>query len=511
MSDALSLVIRADASSSIGSGHVMRCLTLAGRLRGEGVRVLFVCRAHDGNLIDLIPHRGFAVEPLPAPGEASGLTGYAAWLGVSQEVDARDTAEAIARHGWDRAAWLVVDHYALDNRWETALRTVATRILAIDDLADRRHDCDVLVDQNLVAGMERRYDGLVPDHATRLLGPRYALLQPDYARLAASRSGRQGPVRRILIFIGGADRGITLRALQGFLSLDRADIACDVVISASSPDRQQIEHLAATRSNIGVHHSLPSLAPLMADADLAIGAGGATSWERLCLGLRSIVVILAENQRPIAEELSRRGLAVLLGDADAVTPEDFSDALAAELARPADSGTNRGLVDGRGTDRVAAVMLAGRGMAVSLRPVEATDEALVLEFANDPATRANSFNPAPIRVEDHAKWFAARLAQPDRCRMFVAQTGTIPVGLIRFELREHGWVIAYGVAPEFRGRGLATALLKRGAEELRRHHPDARLVGDVLPGNAASHRAFLTLGYAPRVGDDGSTRYEQGP
>src|SRR5690606_211919 len=175
----LKVAIRADASSRIGSGHVMRCLTLAERLREDGADMLFVCRVHDGNLVETIEQRGFSVATLSPAADRDELAGYAGWLGVSQEDDARQTIKAIAAYGWKKFDWLVVDHYALDAQWESALRPLAGRILAIDDLANRKHDCDVLLDQILVANFERRYDGLVPENATRLLGPKYALLQPD--------------------------------------------------------------------------------------------------------------------------------------------------------------------------------------------------------------------------------------------------------------------------------------------------------------------------------------------
>jgi UDP-2,4-diacetamido-2,4,6-trideoxy-beta-L-altropyranose hydrolase len=505
----MKIVVRADASSRIGSGHVMRCLTLAERLRSEGAEVLFVCRAHDGNLIDTIGQRGFAVASLPHPAAQGDLAGYAAWLGVSQEEDARDTIEAVAGHGWEKADWLIVDHYGLDAVWEAALRPMTGRILAIDDLANRKHDCDVLLDQNLVADFRHRYDGLLQEGALRLLGPKYALLQPDYAGYAASRPARKGPPRRILIFMGAADRGLTLQALQGFIALERGDLVCDVIAGAANPDRARLERLAADHANIRLHGPVPSLAPLMAEADLAIGAGGATSWERLCLGLRSIVVILAENQRPIAEELHRRGLVQLLGEAGDVTSEDFRRSIAAELDREVQAAEGPALVDGRGVDRVVAVMTVTRDTPFRLRPAVAADEALLLEWANDPATRANSFNTDPIAAEDHHRWFSARLARPESSRIYIAEADGVPLGQARFDLKDAVWVIDYSVAPEFRGRGLAARLLAEGASELAAVDGDATMVGWVLPGNEASHRVFRSLGYAARLGPDDVTRYEK--
>ncbi|RYD95874.1 MAG: UDP-2,4-diacetamido-2,4,6-trideoxy-beta-L-altropyranose hydrolase [Sphingobacteriales bacterium] len=352
------IAIRVDASDRIGSGHVMRCLTLAERLRETGAEVLFVCRNHTGNMQGTVKQRGFSLAALPLVQTADDLVGYALWLGVDPALDALQTRAAIASNGWDKIDWLVVDHYGLDVSWECDLRDMVARIAVIDDLADREHDCDVLVDQNLVADFGSRYNRLLPARAKRLLGPGYALLQPDYAALAASRKTRrmQG---RVLVFLGGVDQGLTLKAVQGYVAVDRFGLTCDVVVSSMNPDLSEIERIAAERSDIRVFASIPSLAPLMVEADIAVGAGGATSWERLCLGVRALVVVLAENQRPIAEELSRRGLVSVVGDVGSVEADDFSSAIDAEFARAAAPLEARDLVDGLGAARVVSAMVNG--------------------------------------------------------------------------------------------------------------------------------------------------------
>lgn len=351
---ALQVIFRTDASRIIGTGHVMRCLTLAGALAKIGADVLFICREHEGHLCDLIEEQGFVVHRLPAP--ASGFRAeadpiHAAWLGASWEGDAEQTGAGIKTPDV-KPDWLVVDHYALDHRWEHALRPLVGRIFVIDDLADRTHDCDLLLDQNLVAGMQTRYAGKVPEDCRLLLGPEYALLQPIYAELHDRLSPREGPVRRILISFGGADRdNLTGRALAAFLSLNRPDIDVDVVISDSSPYVLDIQNQVAGHANIHLHGNLPTLAPLMARADLAIGAAGTTSWERLCLGLPALVVTLAENQRPIADGLHRQGLVRWLGHKDEVTEQSLRRALTELIEEGIDEEWSlrcRSTVDGKG-------------------------------------------------------------------------------------------------------------------------------------------------------------------
>ncbi len=358
----LNVVFRVDASASIGTGHVMRCLTLANALAKKGAEVSFICREHEGHLCDLIEERGFVVHRLPAPAEGftvDATPAHAAWLGATWQEDTDQTSAVIKTLGI-KPDWLVVDHYALDSRWEHTLRPLVGRIFVIDDIADRTHDCDLLLDQNLFADMQARYAGKVPEDCRLLLGPEYALLQPIYAELHDRIPPREGPVRRILISFGGADRdNLTGRALAAFLGLNRPDIDVDVVISDSSPYAPGIRDQVAGHANIHLHGNLPTLAPLMARADLAIGAAGTTSWERVCLGLPALVVTLAENQRPIADGLQQSGLVRWRGHKDEVSEQSIWQALAELIEEGIDEEWSlrcRSTVDGKGVDRVGAVL-----------------------------------------------------------------------------------------------------------------------------------------------------------
>lgn len=360
------IVFRVDAALHVGTGHVMRCLTLAEALRERGAGVSFICREHQGHLCELIEAHGFGLARLPpVPAPAGPTPGqqppHAHWLGLSWQDDAAQTRAALAalRVAPDT---LVVDHYALDWRWEGALRPAVARVMALDDLADRRHDCDLLLDQNLVAQMDQRYGARVPPRCRTLLGPGYALLHPVYAELHARRGPRRGPPRRLFIFFGGVDQGnLTGRAIEAVLGLQRPDLEADVVIGAGYPFAADLRERIAPFPQIRLHHSLPSLGPLMAQADLALGAGGATSWERLCLGLPALVVTLADNQIPVAQELARQGLIHWLGNAEQVDQRVMSEALRAALderARPAWLTPRPDLVDGLGAGRVCAALLA---------------------------------------------------------------------------------------------------------------------------------------------------------
>jgi UDP-2,4-diacetamido-2,4,6-trideoxy-beta-L-altropyranose hydrolase len=360
----MKIAFRVDASVQIGTGHVMRCLTLAKALRERGVECLFLSREHEGNLNEMLKSQRFDVRVLQSSKEPSQhadqpVLTHSHWLGVNWLSDARQTIEVLGAGVVD---WMIVDHYALDKRWESELRPHAKKIMVIDDLADREHDCDLLLDQNLVANFETRYDRLVASGCTRLLGPKYVLLQPEYAEMCLRTPPRIGPVSRIFVYFGGSDiYNLTGLAVSAFLNLQRNDLQLDVVIRSNGPNSDSVRTQVAGHANISLHEDVPSLAPLMAKADLAIGAGGATTWERCCLGLLSLVVTVADNQVQTAKELARIGAVNYIGHYDEVSDDRFSDLLQIDISAidlRAWSQKCMEIVDGAGTNRVLKKLAA---------------------------------------------------------------------------------------------------------------------------------------------------------
>lgn len=476
----VNIFVRTDASCEIGHGHVMRCLALAQALVDRAT-VHFICRDEPGNLLDRIASQGCVVHRL----RGGGLAG-----------DAEASRDAIEAAG-QKADWLIVDHYALDTCWESALRTHADRLMVIDDLADRPHECDVLLDQNLVADKTRRYVGRVPADCILLLGPEYALLQPVYSDLR-SRVQPRRRVRKIMIFWGGTDNDdFTSRSLAACLAQQRPDIFIDVVITASYRHADRVRALAAPHPNVRLLSDLPSLAPLMAESDLAIGAAGTTSWERICLGLPAVVSSVADNQHAIAKELNSRGLVTYLGPGAQVTDDDLRRVVAEIVDQDLQAWSERCLavLDGRGTRRVA-LELTQRPGRLSVREATTDDESRLLDWANDPLTRQNAFSVGAITPDEHHAWFTKRLAAPDRCRLFIVEDANgDPIGQVRFDRGDDGWVISYGLAPACRGRGLGRPMLDSALRRLRAEAPGARVVGFVKEHNRQSCRVFEALGF----------------
>lgn len=364
------VVFRADASLQIGTGHVMRCLTLADVLATNGADCQFLCRAHEGNLIAFIRAKGYSVHVLPVIpprggvsaedlGEGTADIAHHHWLGTTLADEIDKCASVLAAL---RPDWLIVDHYALDARWERAVAPHCGRLMVIDDLADRPHACELLLDQTFGRHPDD-YDALVPSHCRLLCGSQYALLRPEFATLRPySLQRRVKPeLRRLLISMGGVDKG---NATGEVLSALRAcvlptDCEITVVVGATTPWRNEIERRAAempwpTQVKVGVSE----MAKLMADSDLAIGAAGTTAWERCCMGLPAIILVLADNQLKVARGLVKVGAARMIMHGQCVE-EQLPGVIRPLLARQAlamMSDAASAIADGSGVSNVISML-----------------------------------------------------------------------------------------------------------------------------------------------------------
>ena len=357
----MKIVFRVDASNRMGTGHLMRCLTLAEALRERGTDLQFICRAHQGNLTELLQKQAIPVTVLPEskrPIREKYTDDYAACLGVPQDEDAEQTIEVL--HG-DRPDWLIVDHYGLDAGWEQRLRPHVARLMVIEDLANRHHDCDLLLDQNYTKGSEDRYRKLVPENCRLLLGPRFALLKPEYAAYRRTLRPRDGEVRRVLVFFGGSDRrNMTALTLEALSAPEFGHLEVHVVVGASNSHRVQLERQALSRPLTNLYGPRPHLAGLMMQSDISIGGGGATTWERMCLGLPCMVITLSENQIPVSNLLAEQGLIRLVGHAEGLGAEEIRASLLDEIeTRQYTSRSKIGMdvCDGSGVLKVVDALL----------------------------------------------------------------------------------------------------------------------------------------------------------
>lgn len=315
----MKIAFRTDASIQIGTGHVMRCLTLAEELRRQGHECVFVCREHNGHLGHLICQKGFTLHLLAKtdsqqkPDINEPQLAHAGWLGASWQKDAKETSDLLHDQ---RPDWLVVDHYALDARWERIVAWEVGQIMVIDDLADRAHECAVLLDQNLGRSVDD-YTDLVPEYCDRFIGPDYALLRPEFLqfRLPSLKRRRDTELRRILISMGGTDTPNTTTEVLKSLEVSGlpSSIQLDVIMGTTAPWLDEVQKVSQkSRFDIHVSTGVRNMAERMCLADLSIGAAGSTSWERCVLGLPSVLVCQAQNQYEILEALSDSGAVMKL-------------------------------------------------------------------------------------------------------------------------------------------------------------------------------------------------------
>ncbi|MEL7633408.1 MULTISPECIES: UDP-2,4-diacetamido-2,4,6-trideoxy-beta-L-altropyranose hydrolase [Sporomusa] len=320
------IVFRVDSSELIGSGHLMRCLTLAGQLKKEKQEeIVFISRDLAGSLNHLIEKNGYRLLLLPSAASTEELTGYEQWLTVRQAVDADQTRQLLQGLAVE---YLIIDSYAIDETWENIVRPYVDEIMVIDDLANRKHNCDILLDQNYYCEGEYRYTGLVPPHCKLLLGPQYALLREEFYEARKKMRTRDGTIKNILVFFGGSDlTNETMKALQAMEALQRTDIQVNVVVGASNKNKESIKAYCLQHDNMHYFCQVSNMAELMNEADLAIGAGGTATWERCFLKLPALVITIAENQVEIAKNCKRRGVIEYLGQNEMVTCKMIEDNL----------------------------------------------------------------------------------------------------------------------------------------------------------------------------------------
>lgn len=505
------IVIRCDSSIYIGSGHVYRSRTLARDLRCLGFDVIFLCRPHVGSLINILKSE-FKVLELPVHSAVNpiGLQGrdfYSACLASTQEEDAVQCVALLQAAQVKNIKWLIVDHYGLDIVWEKQIleglshsnSSIAPRLFVIDDLADRIHCADLLLDQNFVGTTTNndRYKQLVSPSCSQLLGPHYALLPPIYSQLQPSLTAR-GKCSRVLVFFGGVDSaGCTLKALKALSYPDLSHLEVDVVIGSQCHCREHVLDLVNCRPLTNLYSPLPTLAGLITRADLSVGAAGTAMLERLVLGLPSLVITTAENQVPFIKPLSQHNFIDYIGTAEKVSVDDLHSKIKNSLIRYPSQLSGQCLTDCFGVRRVS-IALTGSVDDLVLRPVQPSDEALLLRWANDPTVRINSFSPESITPDTHHSWFSSRLTSEDCLHLIASDPLGCPIGQIRFDrnLSEKTVLVDLSLDRCARGFGLASHLILRGLKLMEHQWGTGMLVlANVLAQNQASQASFARAGF----------------
>tara|TARA_B100002051_G_scaffold98521_1_gene94112 strand:+ start:9275 stop:10705 length:1431 start_codon:yes stop_codon:yes gene_type:complete len=449
-------------------------------------------------LVNLTPHSLPLVDVSKSP--------YLKWLGCDQQQDAQDCIQACRRLALVRIDFVVVDHYALDYQWEEQIRDhlSPSQMLAIDDLADRTHAVDLLLDSGRTNSWnDHSYDDLVAKNCLLLLGPCYSLLDSEYLQFRKLTTVRSR-IDRVLVFFGGVDQDNWCSlALQALKYMNFSHLNVDVVLGGGAPHLSTIRGIIDSNPRWSLHVGIPCLARLASQADIAIGAGGVHSWERACLGLPAIVVAIAENQENLLNELDSLGVVKLIRQQhgkNAVAA--FIDILSTLVQQPSlltlMSETASQVVDGYGINRITSILL-GTTAPFLLRPAQVLDLGLYFWWATDPSVRQASLQTSNFSILAHSQWFMSKLNSVNTLLRILIDDNGMPLGQIRFERASSSSssaVISLSLDRHFRGQGLSPLLLSLGLDELTRCWGSGiTVLAQVKADNEASEHLFTAAGF----------------
>lgn len=473
------LLIRADASAAIGTGHVMRCIALAQAWQDVGGGAVYAMAQGTDSIRARLTRESCQLININISGAGDDL---------------RQTVSiAQARN----CEWVVVDGYQFGADYQNGLKAAGLRVLFLDDYGHSQdYAADFVLNQNVSANptlYSNRQRG------TRLLlGPRYATLRREFNPWINWERKPTPHCHRLLVMMGGSDQAnVTAKVLEGLCKARINDLDTTVLVGGSNSQFPELQTLAASSGlKLQLLRDVSNIGEIMAVADIAISAAGSTCWELCLLGLPSLLIDVADNQSAVAKALHQRGCAVHIGN-HSVSAETVVEKLKWLVAnhelRQSLARRSRELVDGKGAARVVSVL---RGAStVRLRPAREGDRRLLWEWVNDPEVRGASFSPDPIPWETYVAWFDAKL-RPQGSELsssiFIADDDEgSPLGQIRFDPRPDGeWEVDIGLSRHARGKGLACELIKSGMREIVNSNPNVRIHAFVKPSNAASLKAF---------------------
>jgi UDP-2,4-diacetamido-2,4,6-trideoxy-beta-L-altropyranose hydrolase/UDP-4-amino-4,6-dideoxy-N-acetyl-beta-L-altrosamine N-acetyltransferase len=434
----MKVIFRVDSSLKMGAGHVMRCLTLAQVLKENGANVEFICRKHKGSLIDKIRSSGFNIYKLGMLEEleVANKLAHSHWLGATQQQDASACVDILKPNQTD---WLIVDHYALDEDWQNRLKPYCEKLMVIDDLADRKHQCDILLDQTFGRQLED-YSELAPKDCQLLLGSQNALLRPDFARWRPYSLERRSKLefKQLFINMGGVDvENVTEKILDELEICNLPnDLKIIVVMGGSAPCLESVKSKAITLPyKTEVKVDVGNMAEIMANSDIAIGAAGSSTWERCCLGLPTIQIVIAKNQQFLAETLSRQNIVMLVKEIKEITYllESSSEWMKSLSNSALEICNGMGVykVFNKMSDYKITLEKFGEVDLCNYVNLNENDKMYVLNMRNHPEIKKWMYNQDSILEEDHFD-FIKNLEIDTEKRYFLVKQKSSIIGSINF-------------------------------------------------------------------------------
>lgn len=471
-----SVLFRTDASTEIGTGHIMRCIALGEALQDIGSTVVFLVSANTPSLKRRLGEEQMDMQQLSA------------------KPYGRDDAQETAEHAKKIAAeWVVVDGYHFDAAYQDTLKTTGMKVLFIDDGVHAKHySADYVLNQNVDATKDMYAERSEATHL--LLGTRYVLLRRAFRLQKPKERKKSAKTAHLLVTLGGADpANITSKVVEAVGNLP--GIHTTVVIGGANPHHTVIETLCASKGMDSIVDA-PDLRALMEKADMAIAAGGTTNYELAYMGIPALTLIIANNQRAVAHGMETAGASINLGRAEKMTQEILRESVQTLAADPRKrekmSAAGRRLVDGEGAERVSMELTQARLRVRDIRPGDAER---IWKWANDRETRRASFSPKKILWEEHSQWFAKRLEDSNTFFLMGVDRDDMPIGYIRFEGKPNEASISIAIAPHRRGQGYGSELLQKGCRQFFQRRKDTRVSAYVRPENKGSTTLFKKTGF----------------
>lgn len=510
------LIIRADATTRMGTGHVMRCIALgqawldAGRHQAEvGAQksdvslasdlcpltsVVFICAEIPDALAERVKSEGFDLIRIDAA------------LGSPE--DLHQTLEVISSFRFQVSSfpsWLITDGYHFNLDYQRGVRAAGLKLLLIDDYNHLpEYEADILLNQNIGA---EEIDYRCNPECRKLLGTRYVMLRREFRTL--DKRERNFPIigTHLLVTLGGADPdNVTQKVIGALSQLNIPDLHAKIIVGPANPYIERLRQaLSSSTINGELINSVQDMPGLMDWADIAISAAGSTCWELAVLRVPFMTVILAENQEQVARELAQKMGAPCMGWADAGLADRITEQVREWLLTGPVARNRSDFVDRFGIDRILYKPSADAGLdyyktRLVLRAASMDDAQLLFDWANDPVTRKNSFNPEPILWASHVEWLQKKLSDHS-ARLFVLELDDVACGHIRYQLEKSGdALLSFVVAPGFRGMGIGDSLVTKSRSVICKQWPSCRVKALTLQGNRASLSIFRKNGFVEERG-----------
>ncbi|NQT69557.1 MAG: UDP-2,4-diacetamido-2,4,6-trideoxy-beta-L-altropyranose hydrolase [Desulfobacteraceae bacterium] len=482
------IVFRADADTSMGTGHLMRCLALAQAWQDTGGQATFLTVSNSLMLNGRLQSEGMVVKHLKTP-----LAGYE---------DALQTA-ALAKE--INASWIVLDGYQFDGVYQKTLKDKGVSLLFIDDFGHAGHySADIVLNQGIHAATNL-YPHKEP-YTQLLLGLRYALLRREFLSYQGWKRENPDVARKILVTLGGGDPdNVTKKVVRAIQQLEAENLEVFVVVGSNNPHYEELESIAGPSPfYISLLQNVTDMPALMAWADMAVSAGGGTCLEMAYMGLPNIVMVLAENQQGNAESLGSSGISINSGWHNEVDElglaKTLSMLISNQMLRKEMSAKAQELVDGTGTSHISSLIdKLSRQCRVTddirVRRACIQDGELLWKWANDSSVRANAFHADKIPLKEHLRWYQNKLNSPDTL-IWILELGSQPVAQIRYDRVEPATAeIDISVTADCRGMGLGIKALVLTADISGRELGVKHIKGIVFASNKASSRAFTKAGF----------------